>query len=491
MLFSSLTFLFAFLPLVMGLYFVVRNRMWRNVVLLVASLLFYAWGEPRYIVLMLVSIVFNFGWALLLDAKKGSAASLAGKHAREALPAHKPRLLLGLGIAVNIALIGVFKYLDFGLASLGTLFPIALELPGLALPIGISFYTFQAISYLIDVYRGRTEAQRNVLLMGVYIAMFPQLIAGPIVRYDQIAVELTERKETLGDVAEGARRFVFGLAKKVLIANNCAVIADGIYNQAGGDVGLGAPILWLAALAYFFQIYFDFSGYSDMAIGLGRMFGFTVPENFNYPYSATSVSGFWRRWHMSLTSWFRDYVYIPLGGNRVSKPRWVLNMFIVWALTGLWHGAAWNFVLWGFFFGVILVIERFAGVKRWDEDRSTRLRRAVVPLRWLLTMFIVLISWVLFRVEGFDTLGQVLVNMFTVPGDLGLLWGSFDMLNAAPWLLVAAVACFPQFRRRGLAFCERGAAAQAVGYLVTLAVYAISIAMLLSATYNPFIYFRF
>lgn len=467
MIFSSFVFIFLFLPLVLGVYFVIKNRSYRNVVLLLASLLFYAWGEPKYIVLILFSIVINYMFAFLLER----AEQLSRR-----------KLYLSIGIIINILLLVIFKYLDFGMYTLERLIGVELPLTHLALPIGISFYTFQAISYLIDVFRNKIQAQRNIIKMGTYIAMFPQLMAGPIVRYDQIAEKLDNRTETSKDVALGLRRFALGFAKKVLIANNAAIIADSLYGAASVDQ-IGAPLLWLAAIAYAFQIYFDFSGYSDMAIGLGRVFGFTYPENFDYPYNATSITAFWRRWHMSLTSWFRDYVYIPLGGNRVSKPRWMFNVLVVWMLTGLWHGAAWNFVLWGLYFGVLLILERTVFKKV--------LSRIPKVFGWAGTMFLVVLGWVLFRVEGLSNLLGVLKEMFISPGTLDLLFASYDMVVALPFLVIAAIACVPQFKIWGTAFTSKNVLCEGIGYLFAFGLYAFSIFVLVSSTYNPFIYFRF
>ena len=329
MVFSSLTFLLLFLPITLFFYFIIPKTKTnlRNIVLLIVSLIFYAWGEPIYILLMMFSIIINYFLGLILDKS------------------NKRKLWLIISIFFNIGLLFFFKYTDFFLSNLNNLFNIEIPLLNLTLPIGISFYTFQILSYVIDVYRKEVQVQKNILKLATYITLFPQLIAGPIVRYITICDELNKRDESIKNFASGLRRFILGLGKKVIIANNVAILADAVFNNSPN--GVGSLIIWLGAIAYTIQIYFDFSGYSDMAIGLGKMFGFNFLENFNYPYIAKSITDFWRRWHISLSSFFRDYLYIPLGGNRCSKIKWFRNIFIVWFLTGLWHGASWNYIVWG------------------------------------------------------------------------------------------------------------------------------------------------
>ena len=339
MVFSSSVFLLLFLPAVLVAYFVIPNRAYRNIILLLASLLFYAWGEPVYMVLMIVSIVVNWLFAILVESREAKGAFLFAD------------------LAANLAILGFFKYQGFVAQNINVLFGTAIPDLDLPLPIGISFYTLQAISYVVDVYRGEVPAQRNPLYLGMYIAMFPQLVAGPIVRYSTIRDQILNRKENLADFCAGVRLFIVGLAKKVLLANAVAILAAEMLE--GGGSQIGAAGAWAGLIAYTFQIYFDFSGYSDMAIGLGKMFGFQYLRNFNYPYISKSITEFWRRWHISLSSFFRDYVYIPLGGNRVGKPRWIFNLSVVWVLTGVWHGAAWNYVLWGVFYLVVLLLEKF------------------------------------------------------------------------------------------------------------------------------------
>ncbi|MGN1133904.1 MAG: MBOAT family O-acyltransferase, partial [Oscillospiraceae bacterium] len=343
MLFSSITFLFAFLALVLILYFLVPRKL-KNPVLLLFSLVFYAWGEPIYILLMLASIITAYITGIFADKKRKNAGR------------HTPIIALIIAVIWNIGLLLFFKYTDFFITNTNNIFNLDIKPLGLTLPIGISFYSFQTLSYVIDVYRGEVRAQKNIITLATYVSLFPQLIAGPIVRYQTIEDQLTERHETLDKFAEGVKRFAIGLGKKVLLANTIGSLFDQISNTPQSQMSVLAS--WMGILAFTFQIYFDFSGYSDMAIGLGKMFGFEFLENFNYPYISKSITEFWRRWHISLSSWFRDYVYIPLGGNRKGKLRQCFNIMIVWSLTGFWHGANWNFLIWGMYFGVILLMEK-------------------------------------------------------------------------------------------------------------------------------------
>ena len=350
MLFSSIPFLYTFLPCVLIVYFLVPNCL-KNAVLLLSSLFFYAWGEPRFVVFMVIAIIQGYVFGLLAETYRGRPQA---------------KLCLYASAAVSLGLLGYCKYADFFIGSFNSLTGLSLPLLHVALPIGISFYTFQILSYVIDVYRGNAAAQRNFIDLAAYVAMFPQLIAGPIVRYTDIAPQLKHRTHTLSDAAYGARRFIIGLSKKVLLANVLYELISAYKDSAETSV----LFTWLYAAAYILHLYFDFSGYSDMAIGLGRIFGFYFPENFNYPYISASVTEFWRRWHMSLGSWFRDYVYIPLGGNRVSRGKWFRNIFIVWLLTGLWHGAAWTFILWGLFFALFLTAEKLWYGQAWPGQSS-------------------------------------------------------------------------------------------------------------------------
>ena len=464
MLFSSVPFLFYFLPAALLIYFAAPRQL-KNAVLLLASLFFYAWGEPKYMLLMLVSIVQGYGFGLLIEKHRGQKAS---------------KVFLTLSILVSLGLLGYFKYADFFLSSVNAVTGLSLPLLKLSLPIGISFYTFQTLSYTIDVYRRDVETEHNIIDFGAYVVMFPQLIAGPIVRYETVEQEIRERQVTMDDLAQGFRRFVVGLAKKLLLANQVAQVATIVYS--GNPANYGSLMYWLAAIAYTLQIYFDFSGYSDMAIGLGRMFGFHFLENFNYPYISLSVTEFWRRWHISLSTWFRDYVYIPLGGNRVSRGKWVRNILVVWGLTGLWHGADWNFLLWGLYYGVLLLIE-----KLWLGKYLERLPKA---LRWLLCMIIVCIGWVMFNLTDFVQMRCALARMFSFTHVALSQSFAADVSIVPPllWMLPALVFSTPVCRRVHLG---ESCGAEIVRNVVCLALLAVCIVFSVSATFNPFIYFRF
>jgi alginate O-acetyltransferase complex protein AlgI len=480
MLFSSNVFLHLFLPLLLALYFVMP-RFGRNVLLLAASLLFYAWGEPALVLLMIASAAMNWLFGRWIGEFRGT-------------PSHYG--LLTFGVGANLALLGYFKYAGFLVESLNALLvPIGLDplaVPAVRLPIGISFYTFQAISYLIDVSRGEVKAEPNPLNVALYIALFPQLIAGPIVRYVQIADELHHRRETTGEFAHGVQRFVVGLGKKMLIANPLSVVADSAFDVPAGQLSL--PVAWLGIAAYTMQIYFDFSGYSDMGIGLGRMFGFTFCENFRYPYVAQSVTDFWRRWHMSLSTWFRDYLYIPLGGNRRGAWRTSLNLLTVFLLCGLWHGASWTFVAWGLYHGGFLMLER--------RGLGALLERLARPLRHAYTLLAVMVGWVLFRASDFThALGYLKamsglgllndaefhIGLFVNPGvALTLAAAVIGSTPFVPWL--GSLIDRADGKRPMLAVTE----AVSAGRLIALGtVLVLSSAMLAAGTHNPFIYFRF
>ena len=376
MVFSNLVFLFIFLPAVLFLYYL-SPKAGKNYILLLASLLFYAWGEPVYVLIMLGSICMNYLFARWLDQGKNG---------------FQRKFWLVVSIIANLFVLGIFKYAGFFMENVNKLFHTVFPVPEIALPIGISFFTFQAMSYVIDVYRKDAVLQKNLFDLALYISLFPQLVAGPIVRYQTVADQITDRIHDWALFESGVKRFLIGLFKKVLIANPIGLVADEIFALSGGDLSTGTA--WIGVMAYALQIYFDFSGYSDMAIGLGRMFGFKFLENFNYPYIAQSVTDFWRRWHISLSSWFRDYVYIPLGGNRVRPWKIYCNLFIVWTLTGFWHGASWTFLVWGFYYGVLIALERlFLG---------KLLAKLYRPLRHLYLLFIVMIGWVFFRADDFS-----------------------------------------------------------------------------------------
>ncbi|MBR2490897.1 MAG: MBOAT family protein [Ruminiclostridium sp.] len=464
MVFSSLTFLFLFLPLAVIPYYIWNNRTWRNGLLLVLSLFFYAWGEPKYVVMMVLASLIAYLGGLGMEASRGK----------------KKKIIFLTAVALVVLNLLVFKYTNFFWDNLSALFSIDKEIRQIALPIGISFYTFQILSYVIDLYFGRVKLQRNFFHLLLYVSFFPQLIAGPIVRYSTIEEEILHRKESWEDVEAGLKRFILGLAKKVLLANNAAAIAEIIYT---GNVEIyGTAMYWLAAFAYTMQIYFDFSGYSDMAIGLGRMFGFHFLENFNYPYVSRSATEFWRRWHISLSSWFRDYVYIPLGGSRVSRGKWVRNILVVWGLTGFWHGAEWNFILWGLYYAALLVLEKFVLGKLLD--------RLLSVLRWLYAFFVVNLGWVLFNLVDFSQLAHALHTMFVwQPTSLAAVLGADSaVLYALLYLPICFLLSFPVFpklpRKEG-----------PVWALVYDALYGIlfltCVMCIVSSVYNPFIYFRF
>ena len=464
MLFSSSVFLFLFLPVVLLVYYLPLRR-WRqgqNVFLLLASLGFYAWGEPWFVLVMLGSILANYGFGLWVDACKRAGRTCA------------PPLVTAL--AVNLGILFVFKYLTFTLGILNRL-GAAFVIPGIELPIGISFFTFQALSYVLDVHRDRGEVQRSPLKVGLYISFFPQLIAGPIVKYETVAQQIDHRKETWADFSAGCSRFIVGLGKKVLLSNQLAVVADRAFGL--GD-GLSASFAWLGALCYTLQIYYDFSGYSDMAIGLGKMFGFHFLENFNYPYISRSITEFWRRWHISLSTWFRDYVYIPLGGTRCGKIRQCVNILVVWALTGFWHGAGWNFLFWGFYYGILLLIEKLVLGKY--------IRRLPAPVQHLYTMVIVVIGWVFFASPDLSTALDYLQVMFSfTPGTVGT--ASLVM----PWLgmgILGVLASTPLAKTLWEKVQDKKWMPLAEGALC-LAGLLLCTASLVSDSYNPFLYFRF
>lgn len=469
MLFSSLTFIFIFLPATLAIYYLAKEK-YRNYILLAVSLLFYSWGEPRFIALMILSIVANYIFALLIDKFKAKKQ----RHIR--------RLFFILSLVFNIGMLFGFKYFNFFAASANRFLAFNIPMLNITLPIGISFYTFQILSYVIDVYRKKVPVQKNIFWLGAYISFFPQLIAGPIVRYETIMSQLKKRQHSLDKFTAGLRRFIVGFMKKVIIANNVALIADTVFDSAHfGE--LGGVLVLLALLAYTVQIYYDFSGYSDMAIGLGKMFGFDFLENFNYPYISQSITDFWRRWHISLGSWFRDYVYIPLGGNRVPKWRWVLNIMIVWALTGLWHGASWNFILWGLYFGVVLLIEKlFLG---------KLLAKIPAFFRWLYAFFLINVGWLLFRLTSLGAIKVALTQIITFKSSdfVGFLVDNYSAVNNIFYLILGIVFMFPIsgiFKK----IKQNPVALFFYDFLLVIG-FIFSIMLLINNSYNPFIYFRF
>ena len=467
MLFSSIPFLYYFLPLVLAVYFL-TPRAGKNAVLFLSSLLFYAWGEPKFCIFMLLSILQGYVFGRLIE-----------KHAQNK---KRSKLFLTASVALSLALLAYCKYADFFLSSVNAVTGLSFKLLHVALPIGISFYTFQILSYVVDVYRGEVPAQKSFLKLGTYIAMFPQLIAGPIVRYADIAPQLDSRQTTLEDVSSGACRFVIGLSKKVLLANVLYELITAF--QKSQD--LSVLYYWLYAVSFALQLYFDFSGYSDMAIGLGRIFGFRFQENFNYPYISGSITEFWRRWHISLGSWFRDYVYIPLGGNRVSKAKWLRNILIVWMLTGLWHGASWNFVLWGLGFAVLLVAEKLV---------YGRLLQRTHVLKHVYTLLLVTLSFVLFNADSVSEAVSQLGAMFGAGGlPLVSTEGVYYLKSYAGTFLFAAIGATPLVSNAISRFGKTRFGAQALTVLqplVMLALLAACTAFLVDGSFNPFLYFRF
>lgn len=466
MVFSSTIFLCVYLPLVLLGYYICPKK-GRNLFLLIVSLVFYAWGEPKYVFLMIFSILVNYIFGRLMDKNRGRQKRM--------------KLMLVLSVVIDLGLLSVFKYTDFIITNVNAIFGSSFDLLNIALPIGISFYTFQAMSYTIDVYRNDVRVQKNLIDFGMYITMFPQLIAGPIVRYADVQDQLAERSVTTADFSEGVMRFVVGLGKKVLLANQMGAVWSEIY-ALGGDVS--ALMAWTGAIAYTFQIYFDFSGYSDMAIGLGRMFGFKFPENFRYPYQSVSITDFWRRWHITLSTWFKEYLYIPLGGNRRGLARQALNLLIVWSLTGFWHGAGWNFVMWGLYYFVILFIEKLFLLKA--LDKLPKLFRHVYAL------LLIVIGWVIFASDDVGVLLPYLGSMFGANGAVGGM-DVYTLFTKAVLLIICCVASTELPKR--LFLSATGAmnekAAFTIKSVMTIALLALSMILLIGDSYNPFLYFRF
>lgn len=466
MVFSSTIFLCVYLPLVLLGYYICPKK-GRNLFLLIVSLVFYAWGEPKYVFLMIFSILVNYIFGRLMDKNRENKKRL--------------KLMLVLSVVIDLGLLSVFKYTDFIITNVNAIFGSSFDLLNIALPIGISFYTFQAMSYTIDVYRNDVRVQKNLIDFGMYITMFPQLIAGPIVRYADVQDQLAERSVTTADFSEGVMRFVVGLGKKVLLANQMGAVWSEIY-ALGGDVS--ALMAWTGAIAYTFQIYFDFSGYSDMAIGLGRMFGFKFPENFRYPYQSVSITDFWRRWHITLSTWFKEYLYIPLGGNRCGLARQALNLLIVWSLTGFWHGAGWNFVMWGLYYFVILFIEKLFLLKA--LDKLPKLFRHVYAL------LLIVIGWVIFASDDVSVLLPYLGSMFGANGAVGGM-DVYTLFTKAVLIVICCVASTELPKR--LFLSATGAmnekAAFTIKSVMTIALLALSMILLIGDSYNPFLYFRF
>ena len=472
MVFSSTVFLFLFLPLVLLIYFLSPQAL-KNTVLLAASLFFYAWGEPKFVIIMMISILLNYIFGLLVDKYRDKKT--------------KVKWILIVMVFANILILGIFKYANFIIENVNSLFSLNIENPNIPLPIGISFFTFQAISYVIDIYRKDGDVQKNPLDTALYISLFPQLVAGPIVRYQTVANQIKKRTVTLEGFTEGIKRFIVGLAKKMLLANNCGLIADQIFSMQPSEMSTG--LAWIGIIAYSLQIYFDFSGYSDMAIGLGRMFGFTFLENFNYPYISKSISEFWRRWHISLGSWSRDYIYIPLGGNRKGNLITYRNLFIVWLTTGIWHGANWTFIIWGLYYGFFIMIERaYLGKK---------LVRLPIIIQHAYALIIVIIGWVFFRSETLGYAFEYIGVMF------GINSVSFWNLDASYYFneniilfllsILVSMGILPYLQRKLDCIISKPAliAREGIAYIYYIALLITSVSYIISSSFNPFIYFNF
>lgn len=454
MVFSSLLFLFWFIPIFFTIYYLVPYRV-KNPVLFIGSIVFYGWGEPKYLILLVVSIAVNYIAGIFIDRYRD-----------------RGKLILTLAVVFDIAMLFFFKYINFFIENINNFTGTSLSKINITLPLGISFYTFQIMSYVIDLYRGKVKVEKSVINLGTYLCMFPQLIAGPIVVYGDVAEKLKERRIGLNDLEEGLKMFVLGLGSKVLIANN----AGALFEEAGsiGYVNLSAPMAWLGMLAYTIQIYFDFNGYSMMAIGLGRMLGFTFPKNFNLPYTSLSITEYWRRWHMTLSGWFRDYLYIPLGGNRVGKGRMVFNLFIVWFVTGFWHGADWNFILWGLYFFVLLMIER-AGFKDFLEKHRVLAR--------IYSLLAIGFGWMLFAISDLSKLGIYLSRLFTggISKDVFYYIRNYGFVLILGCLLSSGLGnrIYDKIKNR------------TAGIVILTGIFVLSVAYLADASFNPFLYFRF
>lgn len=469
MVFSSVLFLFLFLPFTLAGYYLIDRR-FKNIFLLLASLAFYAWGEPKFVIVMIFSIFMNYIFGLLIMYKKEKRYQ---------------RFVLFLTVLFNFSIFFVFKYLNFTIENINYVFGNVLPQTDIVLPIGISFFTFQAMSYVFDTYTGRGGGGKNPLNVALYVTLFPQLIAGPIVRYETVANEIQSRKETLDDFYYGIKRFIIGLSKKVIISNSVAIIADRAFN-CGNYSELSVLMAWLGAISYTLQIYFDFSGYSDMAIGLGRMFGFHFDENFNYPYISKSITEFWRRWHISLSTWFRDYLYIPLGGSRVkTKSRLFFNMFVVWLFTGVWHGASWNFIVWGLFYFVLQVIEKTTNCPNCFQSKS------LIYLYQAFTMLAVICGWVIFRAENMGYATQYLMAMFGGLGNqLTDIFSVYLLRDSLILFLIAIIGSTPIIKNI-FSKISTNKITNSFSYVIYLVLFVLTISYIVNTPYDPFIYFNF
>lgn len=466
MVFSSLTFLFCFLPIILIIYYLSPHKI-RNTILFVGSLIFYAWGEPIYIFIMLFSTVFDYVNGILIGKYKSE-----GK-------VDKARSVLISSILVNLGILCFFKYSNFFIDNLNNIFNLDISFFNIALPIGISFYTFQTMSYTIDVYLENVSIQKNIIDFGCYVTFFPQLVAGPIIKYKDINEQLKNRKETVNDFAYGVNRLCVGLFKKVVLANNIGILWTEISNMSIGE--LPVLVVWFGAICFTLQIYFDFSGYSDMAIGLGRMFGFTFPENFKFPYESKSITEFWRKWHISLGSWFKEYVYIPLGGSKKGKLKLIRNMLIVWLLTGFWHGASWNFIVWGLYFGIILIIEKLILLKYLEKAPSI--------IQHIYAMFLVIIGWMIFSFEDLSRACLYLKSMFGLNNTV--FFSNYLIYLLRSHFVLISVCLIVSVRFIKLDRIKDKSWYPIVVNIISILLFLVSVCFLIGSTYNPFLYFRF
>ncbi len=471
MLFSSLSFLFFFLPICIFFYYIFPNKL-KNIVLLIFSLIFCMWGEPKYIILMMLSITLSYIFGLLID--------YFDKNKKYKLK----KISFAISIICILCILVYFKYFNFFVDILNSFKFVKIDIKTILLPIGISFYIFQILSYLIDLYKNKIKVQKNYFLLALYISFFPQLIAGPIIRYETIENQLLNRKNTAFKILYGIKKFIVGLGKKVIISNQVAIIADAVFNSQGLN-NYSTLVLIIGILSYTFQIYFDFSGYSDMAIGLASIFGFELEENFNYPYISKSISEFWKRWHISLSKFFKEYLYIPLGGNRVSKLKWIRNMFIVWLLTGLWHGSSWNYIVWGLYYCILLILEKTLFKKILNKTPNI--------VKFILTFILINIGWLIFRANNLQDLLLIIQNIFTNKGNIGLM--SFisensNIVFALLHIILAIILSTNIIEKLNKKFYNSRIYNVISNFILTL-IFVISISYLVANEYNPFIYFRF
>ncbi len=465
MLFTSTIFLFLFLPILITIYYLIKDE-YKNYTLLFASLFFYAWGGPKYVIVMILSIAVNYAFGMLLDKRREYG-----------------KLIVSLAVLFNLGMLGYFKYTNFFIQNINNLFGVEYALKSIVMPIGISFFTFQAMSYVIDVYRKEVAVQKNIYKLALYVSFFPQLIAGPIVKYHDVCEQIENRTTTTNDILDGCYRFIIGFAKKIILANSMGFVADNIYNL--DLVYISPAMAWIGSIAYMLQLFFDFSAYSDMAIGLGKMFGFTFLENFNYPYISKSISEFWRRWHISLGTWFRQYLYIPLGGNRKGVTRTYINLFIVFFVTGFWHGASWSFIIWGLWHGVFQIIERITGFTKSEKVPNI--------IKHVYVLLVVNIGWVFFRADDLDFAIDYLKKMFLLDTNYTALFDPRYYLsnNVIILMIIGVLVSTPIFKNLLNYQNTNSRKVQTIQLFFVTLLFIISIALLSATTYNPFIYFRF